>query len=159
MKIPDRLWTRLLAWAMAYIARRPPDFKIGPPDDPQLERWFVIPRNRAFNIYLHRFNRSDDGRALHDHPWINCSLPLSPWGYVEETRDCPQRRTAGRLTFRLPTTPHRVVLPDGRPTLSLFFTGPVVRVWGFHCPRGWVPWQEFVAVYPRGNSTGRGCSL
>ena len=34
-----------------------------------LSRWHIIPRNRYFNIYLHKFVGSDDDRALHDHPW------------------------------------------------------------------------------------------
>lgn len=33
-------------------------------DDPYLLRWYIIP----LNVYLHKFMRSDDDRALHDHP-------------------------------------------------------------------------------------------
>jgi hypothetical protein len=50
-----------LAWARRYVARHPePSFVIG---DHQLDRWYVIRRNKLFNIYLHRFNRSDEDRA------------------------------------------------------------------------------------------------
>ncbi|SID67872.1 Protein of uncharacterised function (DUF550) [Mycobacteroides abscessus subsp. abscessus] len=45
---------------------------------PYLLRWYVIPRNRWLNIYLHKFLRDDDDRALHDHPWWFVSLML--WG-------------------------------------------------------------------------------
>jgi len=48
------------------------------------------------------------------------------------------------LVFRRPETPHRVELIDGRPSVSLFITGPRVRQWGFHCPNGWVHWKKFV---------------
>jgi len=34
---------------------RKPDFVIGRAGAPYLERWWVIPRNRWFNIYLHHF--------------------------------------------------------------------------------------------------------
>ena len=40
-----------------------------------------------FNLYLHEFSRSDDDRALHDHPWLfNLSVLLSGT-YVEHTID------------------------------------------------------------------------
>lgn len=47
---------------------RAPDFYIGGNANPYLLRWWVIPRNRFFNVYLHKFLRDDDDRALHDHP-------------------------------------------------------------------------------------------
>lgn len=47
-----------------------------------LERWWLIPRNRYFNIYLHRISDSDDDRALHDHPWYNVSIILK--GHYDE---------------------------------------------------------------------------
>ncbi|MDZ7823006.1 MAG: hypothetical protein U5K75_02470 [Ahrensia sp.] len=53
-----------------------PDLIIGGAEDPYMRRWFIIPRNRWFNIYLHEIVRSDDDRALHDHPWWSLSLVL-----------------------------------------------------------------------------------
>jgi len=64
--------------------RRDPDIVIGGRADPYLLRWFMIPRNPIFNVYLHEFRRSDDDRALHDHPWINLSY-LIDGEYVEHT--------------------------------------------------------------------------
>lgn len=58
------------------ITRRAPDVVIGEVHRPYLLRWWVIPRNPVFNVYLHRFMRSDDDRALHDHPWSNLSILL-----------------------------------------------------------------------------------
>jgi hypothetical protein len=55
---------------------REPDCVIGPPDNPYLRRWWLIPRNRWFNLYLHNILRDDDDRALHDHPWANLSILL-----------------------------------------------------------------------------------
>lgn len=142
---------------------REPDITIGPPDDLYLRRWWLIPRNRWFNIYLHHFLRSDDDRALHDHPWRNLSILLIG-SYREHTASGvvklrkPWRPWAfWRLTGRTATAAHRVELIDGRPVWTLFLTGRTVRTWGFHCPRGWVPWREFVDVRPGGNSIGKGC--
>ncbi len=162
---------RALAWAERYAARRAPDFAIGPEDAPQLQRWWLIPRNRWFNLYLHRFLRSDEGRALHDHMYVNLSWILGPHGYYEIT---PVGRTpwyptsglastiglwrpAGKLVARRPTTAHRVVLLSAEPVYSLFVTGPAVREWGFWCPQGFRHWREFVSERPGGNGAGRGC--
>ena len=49
-----------------------------------MRRWWVIPRNKWFNVYLHHFLRSDDDRALHDQPWWNLSILLDG-EYTEHT--------------------------------------------------------------------------
>lgn len=46
--------------------KRKPDFLVG---DGYLARWWIIPRNKYFNIYLHRFTGNDEDRALHDNLW------------------------------------------------------------------------------------------
>lgn len=147
---------------------RAPDFVIGPPGAPYLLRWWVIPRNRWFNIYLHNMLRDDDDRALHDHPWVNVSIILSG-GYHEHM---PARgwckylpliprdermvwRGPGVVVFRYPTDCHRLSLGSG-PSWSLFITGPVMRSWGFWCPKGWRHWREFTSERDYGQ-VGRGC--
>ena len=51
---------------------------------------------------------------------------------------------------------HRLeVIPGGR-AVSLFITGPTVREWGFHCPKGWVLWSLFVDDKDTGK-VGQGC--
>lgn len=158
MRLPNCLvgWISKRAWQMQ---RRAPDFIIGPHADPYLKRWWIIPRNRFFNIYLHQFLHSDDDRALHDHPWSNVSLLLDG-AYTEHT--IPQggvHRHAiyrtGDLKFRRAKAAHRIELHAG-PCWSLFITGPVIREWGFHCPRGWRVWREFVDARDSGQ-VGRGC--
>lgn len=62
-----------LAW-LQYRAsqddwRLAPEQRIGPFRDPYNDRWFLMPKNKWFGVYLHHFQRSDDDRALHDHPW------------------------------------------------------------------------------------------
>lgn len=61
---------------------RKPDFRIGREGDWYMDRWYIIPRNRWFNIYLHHLMRDDDPTALHDHPWWNISIVLKG-GYYE----------------------------------------------------------------------------
>jgi hypothetical protein len=138
---------------------RAPDFLIGGSEDPYMRRWWVIPRNKRFNIYLHHFLHSDEDRALHDHPWWNVSILLSG-GYVEHTIAAGGVGRAvaygeGAVKFRGAKTAHRVELNNG-PCWSLFITGPVIREWGFHCPRGWRHWREFVDDRDNGK-IGAGC--
>lgn len=145
------------------IFRRPPDFIVGGADHPYMRRWWVIPRNRRFNIYLHNFLRSDDDRALHDHPWWNVSILLTG-SYVEHRQDGSVRvRKAWRpwapwrLTIRSAEAAHRIELVEGaNPVWTLFITGPVVREWGFHCPKGWRHWRIFVSERDAG-AVGLGC--
>lgn len=151
----------LFRWLARRVAnRRPPDFVIGGTESPYLMRWWLLPRNRFFNVYLHKFCRSDDDRALHDHPWCWASLLL--WGeYTEHTIDAGgihHRRiySAGSLRAHGGKHAHRIELHAG-PVWTLFITGPRVREWGFHCPaQGWIPWQRFTAPGDSGR-TGPGC--
>jgi hypothetical protein len=161
MKLPRFLLGRLQAWAMRTMDNRPPDFIIGGPDNPYMHRWWIIPRNRFFNIYLHRIVRSDDDRALHDHPWLNASI-LILGGYDEHRimaggihrRD---RRFAGSVKLRRAVTAHRLELLPDWDCVSLFITGPKIRSWGFHCPeQGWVHWERFTAPDDYGQ-IGKGC--
>lgn len=145
-------------WYVRLAESRPPDFIIGG-SVPYMKRWWVIPRNPIFNIYLHRFLRSDDDRALHDHPWLNCSYLLEG-SYTEHTIRAggvnhSRTATPGSIKFRRAKTAHRVELHDG-PCWSLFITGPVIREWGFHCPSGWRSWKIFTSDRDKG-AVGRGC--
>lgn len=159
-----------------FSLRRPPDMIIsreGDLETPYMRRWYVIPRNRWFNIYLHEILQPDDERALHDHPWWNISLVLKG-GYLEHMKGKPGDihreyaiwRSPGRLVFRRAATAHRIGLAQkwdhttGKyhwlPCWSLFITGPRIRVWGFHCPQGWVPFDQFLLRTPT-SSIGKGC--
>ena len=142
------------------MTSREPDFVIGSAADPYLLRWWVIPRNPLFNVYLHEFRRDDDDRALHDHPWASCSILLDG-GYFEEVPAEKRHGIAGRrriwrapgsVVLRRAGSAHRVELerdwrfvagPPGRrafprPAITIFLTGPRVREWWFHCPKGFV---------------------
>lgn len=143
-----------------------PDFVIGRKGDEYLLRWYLIPRNRFFNIYLHKFLRSDQDFALHDHPWLfNASLILKG-SYVEhypaadkvkllglrEACRFPAMRflNAGDFRFRWGRSFHRVELwpsyhgDELEPVWTIFVTGPVVHKWGFMCPKGFRPFDSMV---------------
>lgn len=148
-----------MKWYEKLAKSRPPDYVIGGHEEPYMLRWWVIPRNKLFNIYLHQFLRSDDDRALHDHPWVNCSYLLEGT-YTEHKIKAggvnqQEVLTAGAIKFRRAKTAHRVELHAG-PCWSLFITGPVIRRWGFHCPKGWRHWKFFTSDRDSG-ATGRGC--
>lgn len=140
---------------------RKPDFIIGGAENPYIRRWWIIPRNTIFNMYLHNMLRDDDDRALHDHPWWNVSIILKG-GYLEwlSHRGDPVNcvwRGRGSVVFRKPSCAHRLTLGHGTgPSWSLFITGPRVREWGFHCPKGWVHWRIFTDPTDSAR-TGRGC--
>jgi len=157
----------ILRWARA----RQPDFVIGGHERPYLRRHWLIPRNRFFNVYVHEFLRSDDDRALHDHPWLFNASWLIEGQYVEQTIQeggivVDTLRSAGEFKFRWGRAPHRVELFDAipfdatsgcKPCWTVFVTGPIVRRWGFHCPhQGWIPWELFTATNDKG-AVGKGC--
>lgn len=137
------------------LMRRKPDVIIGERDAPYMHRWWLIPKNPLFNVYLHRFMRSDEDRALHDHPWANLSFLL--YGeYTEHTQDARVIRRAGDFKLRGPSSAHRIELHDGW-CWTMFITGPRVRHWGFHCPRGWVHWEDFTDTRDGASVVGKGC--
>ena len=101
-----RLFERFAIGLIERNLPREPDFIIGGRDNPYLLRWYLTPWRRWHregretptpwrrikgwfgfvlpSAYLHCFIRSDDDRALHDHPWFWCSILLRG-RYVEHT--------------------------------------------------------------------------
>lgn len=139
-------------WARSLMAGRHPDVIIG---DDYLRRWWVVPRNEGANVYLHDIRRSDDDRALHDHPW-NWTTRVLSGRYFEHTPDGVFERKAGDIVSRKATDLHRIEIRPGENAITLFVTGPKVREWGFACPQGWRHWKEFTS--PNDSSkTGKGC--
>lgn len=142
---------KILKWAQS----RNPDFVIGGLDAPYMRRHWLIPRNRFFNIYVHEFLRSDDDRAIHDHPWSNCSILLEG-EYTEHTKTGARILKAGDWRMRWSGKfAHRVELHNG-PCWTVFITGPRYREWGFLCPDRWVRWVEFTDSRDKG-TIGKGC--
>jgi hypothetical protein len=148
-------------WLINWAKARSPHFVIGGHEQPYMLRWFLIPRNPLLNIYIHHFMRSDDDRALHDHPWINASILLEG-SYLEHTISAGginhrHEYQSGDIKVRLSGKyAHRIELHNG-PVWTLFITGPRYRRWGFHCPdAGWIHWKKFTATDDSG-AIGKGC--
>ena len=142
-----------------HVQNRAPDFIVGGLVQPYMLRWYMIPRKRSFNIYVHKFLRSDDERALHDHRSWNLSILLRG-EYTEHTIKqggvhISRVLRAGDWKARFGGTAHRIELHKGI-CWTLFIVGPHYRDWGFHCPNGWIPWQKFTDPDNPG-STGKGC--
>ncbi|WP_254424626.1 hypothetical protein [Mycobacteroides abscessus] len=136
---------------------------------PYLRRWYVIPRNRWVNIYVHQFLRSDDDRAMHDHPWPFFSWVLKGRYFeeidlgviVRERWSFAYRPAVHRHIVRLDVTMvqdryeddswARSASPQDIPVWTLIVTGRRMREWGFWCPdpktlvERFVPWREFGA--------------
>lgn len=152
----SKLLVRLLTPLAARIMSRPPDQIIGPPSDPYMLRWRLLPKGPWPNVYFHEFHRSDDARALHDHPTDNASLILDGsyaeiFGQpaLERGKSWLIARRPGDIVFRFATTPHRLALFDGphgpSPVTTVFLCGPRRRGWGWHCLSGWIPWKQYDA--------------
>lgn len=169
-RIPASWTKKLLLAHIRYTSSHPMDFRIPPNTNvpAYMHRWWRIARNAYMNIYYHIVLRSDDDRALHDHPWWNFSIVLEG-GYFEHTIDAGgvHRKIwygPGSVRFRRAGTfAHRLELkrdtlldqpisrfeyaenPDAfndkiveLPVTTIFITGPVLRRWGFHHPSQWV---------------------
>lgn len=129
-----------------------PTFAIGrKPIGDYMDRWVL--ETPWFSVRLHKIQRDDDARALHDHPWDFVSLIL--WGRYRELEPggfCPcavcgglrsRTRRIGPLNIKRAEALHRLEVVRG-PVWTLCFTGPRRRQWGFQDPeRGWVAWDEY----------------
>jgi hypothetical protein len=131
-----------------------PDLVIAPNGDPYLYRWHLWPRNETLaNAYFHVQVASDPERPLHDHPWDNCSHILG--GRYREIIDSRPHndkippevytRKVGQLVYRKAEWAHRLILPKDEPyAMTVFTTGPKLRVWGFWFDDGWRPYTDVI---------------
>lgn len=110
--------------------------------------WLLGWDTSPWALMLHKMHRPDDDTCHHDHPWWFITLVL--WGgYVEEIT-LPdgtirvRRNRPGTLLFRRAEHTHRIdALPSGS-CWTLVLRGRKLRRWGFHTPKGWVGWREFI---------------
>ena len=131
-----------------------PSLVIGDPQRPYMLRWHILKSRHFPRVYLHKFLRSDDDRAPHDHPWWFISILLKG-EYVEHrwygTQDEPDEsllRSAPSIAFRPLSTKHRVELLGGadcgvQTCWTLIITGSPVRKWGFWCRDRFIPSRQF----------------
>ncbi len=106
--------------------------------------WFPL------TVYLHRFERPDNDRHLHNHPWPWAVSLVLAGGYTEVRRSTfwstqYRQLRAGSLNFIGPNTFHTVSHLYGE-TWTLFVVGRKVQSWGFDVPgRGVVEWRQYHA--------------
>lgn len=146
-------WALVLPLIEWHLGLPPPDERIGPD---YMRRWFIIPPNKLFSVYLHEIRSSDDDRALHDHPACSMSILLKG-SYREITAAGAKVHGPWDVVFRKGSTAHRLEVVDG-PVWTLFFMGPRYRQWGFHCPKGWVHWRDYCDPNDPYGKIGRGCT-
>ena len=143
-------------WYIRYARSHPVSFVVTGDDDgtPYLYRWHLIPKNRFFNIYLHHFI-GNDGRVMHDHPWVSLAYQLS--GHLMEYFDIRsnvnipanvsiRKISKGKWTYRKSTFIHSLIISscDLEPVWTLFITGPKIRDWGFQTKTGWENHLDFL---------------
>jgi hypothetical protein len=148
-----RIWN-WLADRLIARAQRAPYFHL----EGYMNRWWLF-KTRWISARIHEVLRSDLDRHLHDHPWWNISIVLRG-GYHEVMPRCkiphfgyPARpgvewcrvkwRGPGSIVFRRATSRHRLELPTGQTSWSLFIMGPRVQTWGFYTESGKVSWREY----------------
>ena len=115
-----------------------------------MERWWWRKKSLYFDIFFHRLYRSDDDRAMHDHPRPNISIILSG-EYVEHTIAAGgvhyrKRYRAGDVILRRATYAHRLEIVPGSMVQTMFIVGPEWRDWGFHFPTGWKNSKECTVI-------------
>lgn len=99
-------------------------------------------------VRVHEIMRSDNDRAFHDHPWSYLTvilgggyweirpMPFKTWdGTIVEVEQWTWHGP-GSVLFRRASHFHRLVLPEGAKTTTLFITFRWQQVWGFRSANG-----------------------
>ncbi len=99
-------------------------------------------REIPFNLMLHKICLSDPD-DLHDHPWWYATLILKG-GYWEITPQGKFWRGPGHFRVSSPESLHRIEIPDGSSSWSLFLRGTKIRQWGFIQDGQWIPHRQYL---------------
>lgn len=129
----------------------------------EMLRWWLLPQNTLFNVYLHR-HTGVDPRYLHDHPGDNISVrlrgelvefrPAEPsalgiyntveyggvrcWFWDDGT-PMTSRHLLGRITWRRAEDAHRLEMGRTPVAWTLWIRFRNRRRWGYFEPKGWRP--------------------
>lgn len=110
-----------------------------------------LTRLRLGRLCLHVFWRGDEDPECHDHPWDYWTFPFR--SYVESVRispwqECHQIVRAWEWSFRPAEHAHRIIRPvkGGFPLITVVWTGPRKRDWGFWRDQEWVYWRRFLGL-------------
>lgn len=107
---------RLFVWKQA----------LGLPECPYVYRWVLD--LWFFSVRVHHFLRSDDDRALHDHPWWFVTWVLAG-NYVDHNEAGDELLMAGDVRFRPAHHKHTV---HTKGVWTLVLTGKERNIWGFY---------------------------
>jgi hypothetical protein len=133
--------TRLTKWTIARARKTPYTHLVGYMERYWLFNSYYAPNYRAWlpSIRVHHILRSDLDRAHHNHPWAFVSILLE--GEYKEERHVYRhgyyvgtslkRYGAGSILFRRHTDAHKLELPEGTTTWTLFITFRKRHHWGF----------------------------
>lgn len=128
---------------------------IGIKGDIYMRRWRFFP-DWLPGFRIHNILRSDDDRALHDHPFSFLTIILKG-GYWEFLSDGSRTwHGPGSVLWRPAKTLHRIELatrtfdcPEDRwqelvPAWTFVFRSRYFREWGFQTRSGWVHNKKFI---------------
>jgi hypothetical protein len=153
-----RLLTRLVDAIIARARRTPYTHLAG-----YMERFWLIRIGQRgggesgpyplIGARVHHILRSDSDRHFHDHPWPFLTIilrggywelrpELNADGYVY--RVVERWHGPGSILLRRATDLHKLRLPEGKTTWTLFCTGPNAQTWGFWVGNRKVPWREYL---------------
>ena len=130
--------------------------------EPYLERYYLLLKDRnvfPFNVFLHKFLKSDPDGALHDHPWNYITIILRG-GYWEIVPTIKNGRIARKNNGEMVTNKiwrgaghmrrcdafsfHRIELEKGTNAWKLFIPGIRKRDWGFDVNGAWIPEKVYL---------------
>ncbi|MNQ67434.1 hypothetical protein D3C85_819570 [compost metagenome] len=158
--------------AIIETAKKTPYFHLYDRDTNELymERYWLkkYAEGEDTSIRIHKIMRSDDARALHDHPWASTSIILDG-GYWEiqpahEDQDpafdneyfTRVWRKAGDVTHRKAHSRHRLEVPEGGHAWTMFIMGKWEKDWGFYdADEKWVYWRDYLQDFTTSTSTDK----
>lgn len=118
--------------------------KCKPEMGPMMIRYYLSPRIFGVRLVLHKFLRSDNDRAYHDHPWNYISWIVAGEGYWENQPDGSYWRPRWSIQKRSKYHKHWVgiftkgVFSIKSPVWTIALLYGKRRDWGFWTDKGWI---------------------
>lgn len=114
--------------------------------NPYLTRWYLL-RTKWLGIWIHKFHRSDEDRAAHDHPFSFLSIILTCgyWEWVPNAEGVLEKTwyPPGSILFRRAEHQHRIEVYEDEKPFTLIFRFRRRRDWGFWTETGFIQWQNW----------------